>query len=129
MKLSFLALMGAMVVASCGSEGYSRAEDAQDAGREFIRASLDGNIPKAEFYLLKDSANLMVFETWKAKYRNLSAAERVSYQEANILPSKIENINDSTVSFTYSNSYKNSPTTLKIVRIQGEWLVDLKDIH
>jgi hypothetical protein len=34
---------------------YSKAEDAQDAGREFIRASLDGNYDKAKFYLLKDS--------------------------------------------------------------------------
>lgn len=119
-----------MAIQACNNEAnFTKAEDAQDAGREFIRASLDGNIPKAEFYLLKDTASLMVFNNWKAKYQHLSAEEKVYYEQANILPSKIENVNDSTVNFTYTNTYKKNPTTLKIVRINGEWLIDLKELH
>jgi hypothetical protein len=125
-------LLTALYISSCtGEASFEKAEDAEDAGREFIRASLDGNMKKAEFYLLKDSANQMLFSKWKNDFYNrLSTEERTNYLQANILPLKIENLNDSTVNFTYSNTYKNhDTTTVKIVRINGEWLVDFKDIH
>jgi hypothetical protein len=54
---------------SCNSSaggGYKKAEDAQDAGTQFIRASLDGDYDKAAFYLLKDTTNLMLFEKQQA---------------------------------------------------------------
>ena len=31
-------------------------------------------------------------------------------------------INDSVTTYTYSNSYKKDTTTIKIVRVNGEWL-------
>ena len=117
---------------SCGTDSsLTPAEDAQDAGREFIRASLDGNMRAAEFHLLKDSSNIMLFEKWKKDYYNkLSTEERVSFKNANILPIKIENENDSTVHYSFSNSYKKSDTTtVKIVRVNGIWQVDLKELH
>ena len=44
--------------AACSDpHSFKKAEDAQDAGREFIRASLDGNYEKASFYLYEDSVN------------------------------------------------------------------------
>jgi hypothetical protein len=114
-----------------GDNRYSKAEDAEDAGREFIRASLDGDMKKAEFYLLKDSVNVMLFEKWKAdEYNKLNPEERMSFRQANILPLKIDKQNDSTVNYSYSNTYKNKDTTtVKIVKTNGEWLVDFKDIH
>ena len=131
--LPFLAGLGAIFsFLACGNEASFRpAEDAQDAGREFIRASLDGNMNKAEFYLLQDSVNRMIYDKWKTNvYNNLSAEERNKYQNANILPLNIENINDSTVNYTYSNTYKNrDTTTIRIVKRNGSWLVDLSEIH
>ncbi len=123
--ISFVALV------SCGGPGeYKKAEDAQDAGREFIRASLDGNYDKAKFYLLKDSANLMLFEKWKTGFDKLGTEERVSYKNANILPLKIENTNDSVINYIFTNSFKNKDTTtILVVKVNGEWLVDFKDIH
>jgi len=118
------------IIACENPSNYSRAEDAQDAGREFIRASLDGNYDKAKFYLLKDSANLMLFEKWKSGYDKLSTEDRVSYKNANILPLKIENTNDSVISYIFTNSFKNKDTTtIRVIRVNGEWLVDFKDIH
>ena len=86
---------------------------------------------KAQFYLLKDSVNTMLFDKWKAdSYNKLNPEERMSFKQANILPLKIEKRNDSTVNYTYSNTYKNKDTTtVKIVKVNGEWLVDFKDIH
>jgi len=34
-------------------------------------------------------------------------------------------VNDSTTIIHYSNSYKNKPDSLKIIRINGQWFVDL----
>lgn len=129
MKLLFGCFLLTVLIACGGEATFKKAEDAQDAGREFIRASLDGNIPKANFYLHKDTVSQLVFDRWKAHYQRLSAEEKMNYQQANILPGEIKNINDSLVSYTYTNSYKKDTTTIRIVRINGEWLVDLTELH
>jgi hypothetical protein len=118
---------------SCNNEkAYNKAEDAQDAGREFIRASLDGNYEKARFYLFKDSTNtnVMLLDKWKKDYNRRSTEDKVSYKDASIIAIKVEPKNDSTVNFVYTNTFESKDTTtIKIVRVSDEWLVDLKDIH
>ncbi|MBE7172135.1 MAG: hypothetical protein INR73_16225 [Williamsia sp.] len=131
MKQLVLLFLAAAV--ACNSEaGYEKAEDAQDAGREFIRASLDGNYKKASFYLLKDSTgtNLRLLDRWKEGYNHYTEEQKVSFKDAVIRPVRITNLNDSSVVYTYTNSFEPKDTTsIKIVRWQGDWLVDLKDIH
>jgi hypothetical protein len=56
------ALLIIIFFVSCGDEPLKKATSAQEAGTEFIRASLDGDYRKAEFYLLKDDANQRLFE-------------------------------------------------------------------
>lgn len=118
---------------ACGSESdYRKAEDAQDAGREFIRASLDGNYKKASFYLLKDSTgtNERLLEKWKEGYNHYTEEQKVGFKEAVIRPVHISPLNDSTTVYVYTNSFEPKDTTsIKVVRWQGDWLVDLKDIH
>lgn len=128
---ALIAIITLLLVGCSGDDRFTKAEDAEEAGREFIRASLDGDMKKAQFYLLKDSVNTMLFDKWKAdSYNKLNPEERMSFKQANILPLKIEKQNDSTVNYTYSNTYKNKDTTtVKIVKVNGEWLVDFKDIH
>ena len=122
-------IFGLILIACTNSGSYTRAEDAQDAGREFIRASLDGDVKKAKFYLLKDSANIYLLEKWKSDYDKFDSEERRAYREASILPVRITNENDSTVLYVFTNSYKKDTTSIKIIRQNDEWLVDLKDIH
>lgn len=120
-----------VTLAACQSaDGYKKAEDAQEAATEFIRATLDGNYDKALFYVYKDSAqtNSMMLKRWKEGYDKLPAEEKVSFKEANIIVINTEKANDSTTSFTYSNSFKQQKTTLKVIRVQGEWTIDFKDI-
>ncbi len=117
---------------SCKDGAYSKAEDAQDAGREFIRASLDGNYQKALFYLYRDEddTNVMLLDKQKKNYDQMKEEEKVNYKEASIRAISIEPVNDSTVNYVYTNSYKpHDTTTIKIIRVNNEWLVDLKDIH
>ncbi len=113
----------------CNSERtFKKAEDAQDAGREFIRASLDGDYEKAQFYLLQDSVNNLLMSKWEKGFDQFDAATRQQYKEASILPINIKALNDSVTTYTFSNSYRKDTTTIRIVRVNGEWLVDLKEI-
>ena len=109
-------------------QSFKKAEDAQDAGREFIRASLDGDYDKAEFYLYKDSTNQLLMDKWKRDYDKMDEKTKQGYKDAEILPINIQSLNDSVTSYTYSNSFKKDTSTIKVMRINGEWLVDLKEI-
>ncbi len=119
----------AIALAGCHSEpSFTRAEDAQDAGREFIRASLDGNYEKARFYLLGDSTNRLLLQKWKSTYDSLSSEEKLKYRDAEIRPIDIHTLNDSVTSYKYYNTFKKDTTTIKIVKVNGEWVADLKEL-
>ena len=128
-------IIGVLAVAailSCNNEAkYTKAADAQEAAREFIRASLDGNYDKASFYLYKDAAgvNEMLLNKWKADYGQWKQEDKVGHKEANIIVITTQPTSDSTLNYIFSNSYKKDTTTIRIIKTNGEWQVDLKDIH
>lgn len=127
MKLTLLACL-VLAVACTNSGHYSKAENALDAGRQFVDGFLNGDHDKAFFYLLKDSTNEMLFETQRSAYRSMDAATQKNYQGASIYPT-VTDVNDSTTLFRYYHSAKpTDTTTLRIVRKNGEWLVDLKSV-
>jgi len=116
-------------LAACAGGNYEKAENAQDAGREFIKATLEGNHKKARFYMLKDTTNLMLMERQQDNYNHLTMEEKRQHRESNIRPLNIKKINDSTTSYQYYSTYNpKDTTTISIVRTNGDWLVDLKSI-
>jgi hypothetical protein len=118
-----------LFLAACGNiHSFKKAEDAQDAGREFIRAALDGDYERANFYLYADTTNIMLLSKWKKDYDAMDHEEQKKYRDADILPISIQPVNDSVTSYTYANSFKKDTTTIRIVKIKGDWLVDLKEI-
>jgi hypothetical protein len=128
MKKLFFILISVCIIACNDNSNFKKAEDAQDAGRQFIRASLDGNYEKARFYLYADSINQFLLDRWKKNYDNLNADEKSKYRDAEIVVLNIHPLNDSVTSYQYYNTYKKDTTTIKILRINQEWLVDLKEI-
>lgn len=127
-----IALTAIVAILSCNNDAaYTKATDAQEAAREFIRASLDGNYDKASFYLYKDSAgvNEMLLNKWKADYGQWSQEDKVGHKEANIIVITTQTTSDSTLNYIFSNSYKKDTTTIKVLKSKGGWLIDLKDIH
>ncbi len=59
--MRYLILCTAIAFFTGCAGGYEKAEDPQDAGREFIRASLDGDYKKAIFFLhLKDLISMPI---------------------------------------------------------------------
>jgi hypothetical protein len=128
MKNSYVSFILIFLLACTSQRTFKRAEDAQDAGREFIRASLDGDYEKAEFYLHQDTTNRLLMNKWRKDFERIDESTRQQYKEASIIVIDVHAINDSVTSYTYSNSYKKDTTTISIVRVDGEWLVDLKEI-
>jgi hypothetical protein len=118
------------ILTACGGQGrYPKAEDAQDAGREFIRATLDGEHDKAKFYLLQDTTNLLLLKQQETNYNHLSGKEKNKFRESSIRPVEIKPVNDSVTLYKYYNTHHNKDTTtLRIVRVNSDWVVDLKSI-
>jgi hypothetical protein len=132
-QLLLLALPFALFI-SCSENktGYQKAADAEEAGREFVRASLDGDYEKIKFFLYRDSSNtnITLLDKWRNDYNRLPEEDKISYKEASIIALRVQPVDDSTAYYVYTNSFKQKDTTtLRIVKIRGEWLVDFKDIH
>lgn len=120
----FLFLLG--MVYSCSEKKTGRPATALDTGREFIRASLDGNFKNAEALLLNDSQNIQLFESYKMFYNRLPEEKKSSYKNASYNINKYVDLDDSTTIINYSNSYMNKPMEIKVVNINKEWNVDFK---
>ncbi|HEY8388749.1 MAG TPA: hypothetical protein VIK74_09105 [Parasegetibacter sp.] len=127
--VSALLLCSAIWLSNCKPKDADpeKADNPLDAGREFIRASLDGSYNRAYFYTLKDSLNEELLQRWRESYQQIPREERENYSQASIIINKVENVNDSITIINYSNSYKKTPLDLKVIRYKpDEWLVDFK---
>ncbi|MDB5197558.1 MAG: hypothetical protein JWP88_1929 [Flaviaesturariibacter sp.] len=97
-----------------------------DAASNFIRASLDNNFDEARKYIVADSTNTEYLDAVKRNRANLTKAENFNYREASIQVYDTRKINDSASIVTYSNSYKKQKDSVKVIRVNGQWLVDFK---
>ena len=112
---------------SCGeTENYKKPDDPLEAGRDFIRFALDGNMNQAKQFILKDQANERLFDEIQKKYKTSSSEEKSGYKDANIIINKSQDLNDSITIINYSNSYKKENNEIKLVKQQNEWWVDFK---
>jgi len=104
-----------------------KPENGMDAAGKFLRAALDGDYKKARTYLVKDSTNNQMIDIYEKDYNNnLPPEDKKAYKTASIrFLKETHEVNDSTTIIHYSNSYKNKPDSLKIIRINGQWFVDL----
>jgi len=114
------------VIVSCKQKEDKVPLTALDSGREFIRASLDGNFDKASALLLKDSQNVQLFESYKVFYEKLPEDKKKGYKDASYEINKYLDVDDSTTLINYSNSYMNKPMEIKLVRTNKVWSVDFK---
>ena len=103
------------------------SENDIDAARNFIRSALDGDYSKAKDYMLQDSLNNQLLSTFEDNYRHrMSNADKRGYREASIRVPDVRKINDSVSVVIYSNSFKNKPDSLKVVKLTDKWVVDFK---
>lgn len=97
-----------------------------DAARIFIRDALDGKFSAARQLMVADTTNEQRMSDTERNYEHMSEEDRQGYRSANIQIYNTRDLNDSTRIVSYSNSYKNKIDSLKVVRVNGQWLVDLK---
>lgn len=106
------------------------SENNIDAARNFIRAALDGKFSEARRFMLQDSINTNYMDIAERSFGNIDPDTRKGYQNASIrIYSPVKEINDSVSIIIYSNSFKNDPDTLRVLRLNGQWLVDLKYLY
>ncbi|MBI5372957.1 MAG: hypothetical protein HZA79_13125 [Sphingobacteriales bacterium] len=127
---SFLLFL--LAAAACGTNDKAPAasENNIDAARNFIRAALDGKFNEARDYMVQDSLNNNLLDLAERSYKNSPQDTRDGYRASSIrFHQPIVNLNDSTSVIVYSNSYKNDPDTLRVIRVNNEWRVDLKSLY
>jgi hypothetical protein len=104
------------------------SENDVDAARNFINAALKGQYDEARKLIVQDSVNNAWVDLFKRAYQQrMSMADKAGYRDASINIHNVQSLNDSTTIVKYSNSYKKQNDSLKVVRRNGEWLVDLGD--
>ena len=61
-------------------------------------------------------------------YQKMKPDEKEGYKNSNIIIGNdgVENVSDSVAIINYSNTFKNKPSKIKLVRVNGQWLVDFK---
>jgi hypothetical protein len=121
---SFLFLL--MACSNSDNEDGTKSDNDMDAARNFLDAALKGDYKVASTYMLKDSANLEYLNVTQRGYKNLSPDEKAKLKGASLRFFDTKQVNDSTTVTVFANSYKNDKDTLRIVRTNGRWLVDLK---
>jgi hypothetical protein len=104
-----------------------QSENDLDAARNFIQAALSNDFKKASQYMLDDSVNRNYLEVTARSFDHLDPLAKEKYRGASIrIHQPVTYLNDSTTIVIYSNSYKNDPDTLRVCRVDNNWVVDLK---
>jgi hypothetical protein len=127
-KIILTVLLSSYIFISCNNATTNTAPTTDvEVGTTFIRHLLNGELDKAESYIIKDSANQTLFATYKRMMEKLPPQEKESYKKANILVDSVKKeAGDTTAIFYYANSYKKDvKQQLKLVWAQNTWKVDL----
>ena len=116
-----------LIAASCNGkqQDYRKADDALDAGREYINAILQGDFSKAAFYTLSDEKNQSILKGLEKSYREKDKEGRQQLRTSSININEVKEINDSNARIYYSNSFDKQPHILSITKQKDTWLVDL----
>ena len=129
-KLIQLTPLLILLLSACNDspkEEEIKPANGMDAASKFLRAALDGDYKKARTYLVNDSTNNQMIDIYESDYNNsLPPEDKKAYKTASIRFLKdTHEVNDSTTIVHYSNSYKNKPDSLKVIRVNGQWFIDL----
>ncbi len=105
-------------------QSYLPAEDALDAGREFIQSCLEGDFSKAAFYTVADEENTKILTQLEKSYREKDKEGRQQFRTASINISEVKELTDSTTLIQYSNSFDKETHSLQVVKRNNTWLVN-----
>lgn len=111
---------------SCNNPSTSPETDIETAS-VFIQDIWKLEFNKAEKLLLKDETNNQVFSRFEQYFNARPKEELEKYKNATFIINDTKQLNDSVSIINYSNNFnKAEKTDLKLVRKNGQWLVDIK---
>ncbi|MEO7310288.1 MAG: hypothetical protein ABIX01_07830 [Chitinophagaceae bacterium] len=125
----FLIFFAITVAAACSSsDNYPPVENSLDAGRQFIDAVFKGNFKRAGMLLLDDAKNEQLLkEKMEDAFHNRSSEDRNELKQSSITILATEDVvKDSITIINFMNSYDHKPAVLKVVKQNGNWVIDLK---
>ena len=123
---TFLLFIAILLTACNGKEqDYRKAENALDAGREYIQSCLQGDFLKAAFYLVPNEKNSQLLKELEKSYREKDKEGRQQFRLASININEVTDINPTTTVIQYSNSFDKLPQAIQVVKKNDTWLVDL----
>ena len=104
-----------------------KPENGMDAAGKFLRAALDGDYKTAKTFLVKDSTNQQVLDIYEWNYNNrMTPEDKKAYKKASIrFLKETHPVNDSVTIVHFSNSYKDKNDSLKVIKTNGQWFIDL----
>lgn len=112
------------IACSGKQQDYRKAEDALDAGREYIQSCLQGDFSKAAFYLIPDKENTQLLNELEKIYRQKDKEGRQQLRLSSININEVLEINKTMTSITYSNSFDKLSHTIHVIKQNETWLVD-----
>jgi hypothetical protein len=122
-----LVLFAGFCCIACNNEKvYPKAEDALDAGREFIDGCLKGDFAKAAYYMIPDERNKNLLDTQQINYEKEPKSVKEEYNAASIIINEDAVLNDSTHIINYQNSYDKTGRKVKVILRNNSWQVDFK---
>jgi hypothetical protein len=121
-----LGLICTITLSACNNEKKVPNSDIGVA-EAFIKDILENNFKEAETFVLKEETNKQYFDLFKKEYESKGAVELENYKNADIIINEISAVSDTVSIVNYSNSFKKDKSNkLKMVRVDGQWMVDLK---
>jgi hypothetical protein len=127
LKQIILFTLAAVFILSCNHK-HPRPTTSIDTGRDFIRATLDGNFDEAQSLLYNDSTstNMQLFKRYTEMYDRLPDADKKGYKDADYIINKVTDQGDSVSIINYSNTYMKKEQDIKLVRKDSLWQIDFQ---
>jgi hypothetical protein len=121
-------LFSFILVIACNSNqaNYTKAENAFDAGREFVDGTLKGDFKKSAFYMLPDSINQQLLSVQETEFRLKDKEGRQQLRTASINIQQVDESDSITSIIHYNNSFDKVEHKLKVVKQNNTWSVDFK---
>jgi len=127
--LKKLILFTSLFIISSACNNNSPAEQADnplDGGRYFIENYMQGDMKKAQEYLLVDPKNQAYFDQMTKDYFSLDKESRTQLRQSSIEINEIKTLNDQASAIIYANSNDKIQRWVKVVATPKGWKVDLK---
>lgn len=122
----FIVILTCSLFTACNDTRKNPTTDIEVAS-SFIKDLLENDFKGAKTFLLDEEINNQYFELSKKEFEGKSKELLKKYKESDIIINELKAVNDSTSVINYSNSFdKEKKYSLKVIRQNGKWLVDLK---